>query len=411
VALIAALTLSGCAIGPRPTLTLWHSLSGPQEQALLRLIDSYNAANPNGDWIIPERQVPGQLVSTAETVIGTRFGPALMLVSPQQAIALFTANRLTALDARIDSDAGFKPNERADLFPFVLSAGKTADGKTIGIPLGGNARLLLVNKTWLDEVPGRQPPADWAQFDTQCAALLQPGASLTCLITADSGVSLQEWLLSHSARVTRVTGESLLDAPEAVAALTRLNELRLNGAAAGAVSESQLHAEFASGRYAYALDWSGDLRELAALSDATRLAWDVAAIPSNNNIPASIQRAPLLVIPQIGESQAGRSWRFIRWLLEPAQTARWSMETGELPARASAINEIDAARVPAGFLAVLQRVAPRTQAEPLLTTWPCIADTLDVTIRQLIDAPSLTETLGVAHATLVARQSAECPVR
>jgi hypothetical protein len=62
---------------------------------------------------------------------------------------------------------------------------------------------------------------------------------------------------------------------------------------------------------------------------------------------------------------------------------------------------------------VVQKVGPRTQAEPLLVSWPCIRDTLDAGAQSLLNVQSEapTVTLKAMQSAVTAHLAGECPAR
>jgi maltose-binding protein MalE len=117
------------------------------------------------------------------------------------------------------------------------------------------------------------------------------------------------------------------------------------------------------------------------------------------------------LIPKTDAGRETHAWHFVHWLLAQEQTAQWAQDTEEFPARVSAINSMDADKLPPHFFEAIQRVGARTQAEPLLAAWPCVADVLASTALDLAVSRSLTETLESAQSAAATQLGADCPVR
>ncbi len=406
-----ALILTGCVNAPRPTAQLWHTLSGRQEQALLRLVDAWNAARPDV-YIIPRRRDPNAQHTAVLDAGKTGALPELMVVTPQQAVAYQRLQLLRPLDGYAYSAApevGFKPNDLADFFPFVLSAGKDAQGQLLGLPLGGEVRILLVNTGWLD-ARGLLQPASLELLTKICEEAAKPENGLPCLGAVADNALMQEWPAAHGARIIDADGAARLNAPEVRAAIDQLlRQPTLIGA-----SDTQLRAEFVQERLLLLLDWSGNLRTLDQQArERADFQWEVMPLPGAGDAPTAIQRAPLLVMPRTSAERERRAWAFVRWLFAQEQTAQWAMLTDELPARVSAVGSIDAARVPAGYLKLLTAVAPRAQAEPLTLTWPCARDALDGGAQRLFvfGLDPLTTTLDALQTGVSAALQGECALR
>ncbi len=409
--LALALSLAACAPATRATLVLWHSLDGPRERALLRLIDEWNAGNTSGAFVVPERRANAAQHVAVLRAIGEGRMPGLILASPQQAAAYQQREALVALDAFVDGPEGFKPNDKADLFPFVQQAGRTPQGAWIGVPLGGEARVMLANKQWLDE-RNLLVPETWEVFDKVCERAGDPAESVACFGSVADDAWLQEWLIAHGTRVTGSSGALQLSSGEVRNALQPVDALRQRGLALSAISDVQLREEFAFGRMVFAFDWSRNLRQLDALAVARGgFEWSLAPLPTVGGVPASLQRAPLLVIPKTSAIVEQRAWSFVRWMLDTKQTAQWAMDTGELPARISSLSLIDGERVPNGFLTLVQRIGAHTQAEPLIASWPCARDAMADSAREIFATTDLTATLSEAQSVAGEQFASDCPVR
>ncbi len=411
VFLALVLSLAACAPATRATLVMWHSLDGPRERALLRLIDEWNASNTAGAFVVPERRANVAQHAAVLRALGDGRMPGLILASPQQAAAYQQREALVALDAFVDGPEGFKPNDKADLFPFVQHAGRTPQGAWIGLPLGGEARVMLANKQWLDE-RSLLVPESWDVFDKVCERAGDPSESVACFGSVADDAWLQEWLIAHGTRATGSSGALQLGSGEVRNALQPVDALRQRGLALSAISDVQLREEFAFGRMVFAFDWSRNLQQLDALA-VTRggFEWSLAPLPTVGGVPASLQRAPLLVIPKSSAIVEKRAWSFVRWLLDTKQTAQWAMDTGELPARISSLSLIDGDRVPNGFLTLVQRIGAHTQSEPLIASWPCARDAMADSAREIFATVDLTATLGAAQAAASEQFASECPVQ
>ena len=191
-----------------------------------------------------------------------------------------------------------------------------------------------------------------------------------------------------------------------------LVESTRNGVALAAVSDSQVSNEFASGRVVFAFEWTSRLREVDRFVTAgAGHKWGVAPIPSTDGAPASLLRAPLLVIPRTRDVDETQAWLFVRWMLDTAQTARWAAATDEFPARLSAITMLDPARMPKNYTVALQRIGGAARVEPLLPSWTCVVDGLNQTALLLLNTQSITDTLTAGQLQMSEHLSAPCALR
>ncbi len=400
------LALAGCApAAPRPVLVLWHALDGLRERALLKLVDQWNSTNPAGVVIVPEHRTPADLHADMQAGIRTGTLPALALVSPAQAALYEQLNGLTQLDGFADSaDIGWTTNDRADLYPFMLTAGRTPQGRLIGVPMGGSARFMIVNHDWLGNMNQQGVPADWAQFDKNCNSATDRFAGTLCFGIILNRVLFEEWTAAKGAPVYSAQTQSLQIASAATAsAIEALVTYLQSGIAYRVPTAQRAIDDFAAARVLLASDWSYRLGIYAgAIPERANFKFEISALPANaGEKPVSMFTAPLWVLPRGSTDRARAGWQFIKWITDAAQTAQWAKETNELPARASVINllNLDLAQpLDAGRAALLQQIAPNATASPLYAGWPCVQDELQNALRQIFDNQSITETLTLTQA-------------
>jgi ABC-type glycerol-3-phosphate transport system substrate-binding protein len=190
------------------------------------------------------------------------------------------------------------------------------------------------------------------------------------------------------------------------------------GQAYRATTRAQSRDDLASGRVLFAFDWSDQMADIAAAIKARAgFDWDVGLLPSTNGQPATAYQAPLWVIPQVPPNRnPGRekaAWLFVRWLLDGPQTSQWAARTGELPARASAINtlvtgeqQLDEART-----GVLRHIATVARAQPAVSGWGCVENVLSDGLRQIFDGKPVTETLQLVQATGQSELNFDCSLQ
>ena len=410
--------LAACAPTPvtSQVITLWHSLAGARERALLDLIDQWNGANPDA-VVAPERRDVSSMHEGVLNGAARNALPNLLLVSPTQAAVYQRRGILAPLDpymANSSPTIGWSAADHSDLFPFVFTAGRTAgaEGATIGIPFGGIARLMFFNRDWLKSINFDAVPADWEQFGVACDNATDRSKGTLCFGADTSSAVFEEWLHAHGGRLMEPhTGVMQLATPASHQALNRLGEFVRNNQAYRVSSQQQSRDDFTAGRVVFAFDWSDQLnlyRDL--IRERANFDWDISLLPATaatteaatETAPeqASAFRAPLWVVTKTNEDRQLAAWRFIRWLLDEPQTTRWALATRELPARVSAINSL-AGQPGADPLAptVLKAVAPAAQPEPLVSGWGCIQSVLANSLRQVFDGQPVTNTLQLAQST------------
>jgi ABC-type glycerol-3-phosphate transport system substrate-binding protein len=419
VLLTLCLLMAACApAAPRQVLVMWHSLDGIQERALLKLVDQWNSSNADGVVIVPEKRTPASLHSAMQAGISNGILPALALVSPAQAAVYDQLNGLTQLDAFADHpDSGWNTGDRADLFPFMLNAGRTPQGRLIGVPMGGSARFMIANRDWLDNMNQQSAPETWDQFDRNCNNATDRFAGTLCFGVVLNRILFEEWTSAQGSPAYSSDSQSLqIASPSTASAIEKLVTYLQNGIAYRVPAPPRAIDDFAAARVLLANDWSFRLGTYAdTIPDRANFNYEVSTLPASaGGNPVSMFSAPLWVLPRGNSERARAGWQFIKWVTGVAQTAQWASETSELPARASVINSLDldtTESLDASQAALLQRVAPNAVASPLYAGWPCVQEELQNALRQIFDNQSITETLTLAQARAQDVLNTDCSAR
>lgn len=424
--LIVCALMTACSSSPSEArgqvLVAWHSLTGVKEQAFLELVDQWNRTNSSGITVVPERRTLAAFHAGVLEGIAQNALPALLLASPMQASVYDQKGALLPLDSFIDDasdEVGWGANDRADLYPFVLQAGQAPNGTIKGIPFGGAARMVLYNTDWLKSLNFDSLPEDWDRLSAACAAATDRAKGTLCFGLDPSSVSLGEWLFAHGGRlITDDKAVLQVSTPAAQAAVSRMIEFVRAGQAYRATTRAQSRDDLASGRVLFLFDWSDQLGDVAAaIKSRAGFDWGIGLLPAENGTPATMYRGSLWVIPQLPANRnPGRekaAWLFIRWLLDEPQTVQWATRTGELPARASAINMLttDQQSYDQALAGVLQNIAPVAHPYPMVSGWGCVENVLSDGLRQILDGKSVTETLQIVQATGQSELSFDCSLQ
>jgi multiple sugar transport system substrate-binding protein len=419
---LVCLVLVSCAqpaSGSRGQILIaWYTLTGSKERALLDLVDQWNQTNPDGITVVPERRAAATLHQSIIDGIAEHALPGLALVSPMQAAIYQQKGILAPMNTFMDDGSalvGWGANDRADLYPFVMKAGQTANGEVVGIPFGGTIRLMLFNRDWLKTLNLDDAPSDWDSFTSACTAATDRTKGTVCFGIDPNSVAFEQWLFSQGGQTTTNDMSVLqVSTPAGLAAMNRLADLLRSNQAYRVTTPQQSRDDFATSRVLFAFDWSDGLADVgAAVKHSADFDWGISLLPFEGQATQTKYQAPLWVItrqqakPDLAREKA--AWLFIRWLTDESQTAQWSARTGELPARRSAIKSLSANQpLDAKQLILLQRIAPLARPEPLISGWKCVENVLSSAMRQIFDGRPVTETLQIAQATGQAELNYDC---
>ena len=421
IAIVSALVVS-CSQAPSgahgQVLVAWHTLSGIQEQVLLDLVDQWNRANAYGITVVPERRDPGSLNGSIQQGLAQKALPGLMLVSTAQAASYYQRGILTPLDSFIANTPGdgWDVNDRADLYPFVLKAGITGNGQTIGVPFGGTVRLMFFNRDWIKPLGLDDAPATWDQYTAACGTATDRAKGTLCFGIDPNATAFEQWLLAHGGQVTTNNLSVLqVSTPSSLQAMNRMSAFVRAGEAYRVTTRTQSRDDFASSRVLFTFDWSDQLNDIGqAVKQHGDFDWGTGLLPAAEGRPQITQlRAPLWVIARLpgvqNPDRENAAWLFIRWLLDGPQTAQWASQTGELPSRMSAAKIMGAkTALTPNEVTVLRTIAPLAHPDPLVSGLTCVENVLSNAMRQIFDGQPVTDTLQLAQATGQAELTMDC---
>ncbi len=344
---VPALDIAPDAVMGR-AVTLWHALGGEAQVALESAIQRFNADNDWGLRVYPRAFGSLQALREAMTAVQEAQAgmPDLVLARPQDLAAWHEADLV--LDLRpywLDADWGVPLTDRAAFVPALLAQDQLPDGRLLGLPAQRSARGLFYNRSWAQALGFSASPRTADAFREQACAANQSfrlgdddesNDGLGGWLVDDNPLTVLGWLAAFGGGTGDASPYDLTQSPNA-AALTFLKQL-YDDACAWLVDPQQVwppYYEQLAQRQALMI--SGNTREAVLL----QAYWQrVGATDEWTLIPFPGAEQPVYVLDgssyglvrsQPEQQLAG--WLFLRWLMSPAEQARWAQQTGYLPAR------------------------------------------------------------------------------
>lgn len=431
---VALLMTAACSQRRSTVLVAWHVLDGVREQALLRLIDRYNATNTDGNFIVPEHKT---LAAQHSALMTSRTGaalPALLLVQPMQAAIYHQQSLLAPLDRFIaDPTTGWPATDTNDLFPFVLQAGRSAQGNVIGVPMGGRTRILFYNQDRLAQLGEAGANAThtftWQSFADVCSQVTDRARGNFCFSVPVDYQTLADWALSNGRPLVSADYSQLqVSDARTIAAMSQILTYLQSGQAYPSPSTEEAQQQLALGQSTFAFGWTDEIPAYQeAIRNGENFTWNVAALPqasqevtaAGNLAGGAVSfEAPLWVVPNSNDTQEAAAWAFMKWLLAEPQTAEWARTTGEMPARHSAALQLAAqpstdanAAASAAFATAVSVTAPMAQPLPLVSGWRCAEESITTGLREIFENKPVTDTLKNVQISAQSQLVLDCTLR
>ena len=271
-------------------------------------------------------------------------------------------NALEPLDALTARDSMLVP--RADYFPGVLAT-NIVDSVLYGMPWYVDTRVMFYRTDLLRAAGVTSPPTTWTQFRDALARVkkVQPAGAFPALLP------LNEW--SQPVIFGLQAGSPLLAEHGTRGAFREpafrrgfefyVNLFRDSLAPALAATQiSSVFQEFAAGNVALYITGPWNVGEFKKrLPAALQSAWTTAPLPGPDSGGVSLAGGSSIVIMR-SSARKSVAWRFVTFMSQPGQQARFYEKTGDLPARRSAWTAPALANDPylAAFRTQLGRVVP-----------------------------------------------------
>ena len=350
---VCLLLLSACtASAPSPlpdvptgvpplTLTCWHTQTGNDAALLATLAADFHAAYPSITVKSEAKKDQGDLLRQGIAALAMNQLPDLVIADRRTIAEFARQNALVALDSLFDDPTlGLAANDRADFLPGLLDAGRFPDLKNqlFALPFDENAVVFYYNLDLLKSAK-LDPPRTWDLFGAAARATTKGSAH--GWVMAPTAPIFYAFLVSRGSRALNddQTRAAFNDAG-GTKMLQLIAALNKGGSAYLVDSADTARADFAQGKAALLFDTTDDL---AVVSSAlTRVGntfrWGVAGIPQDDPAhPLTAIDGSSIAVFNSSPDRTRAAWLFARWLVEPAQTARWSRATLSIPLRTSAL--------------------------------------------------------------------------
>ncbi|MFM8302837.1 MAG: ABC transporter substrate-binding protein [Actinomycetota bacterium] len=338
------------ATGKPVEIVMWHSMPRASEETLQRLTDRFNAA---------QTDVRVKLLNTtsySDTFTKYRAGlssgelPDLVQIQDTSLQGMIDSQSVVPIGACVEADR----YDTRDIIPRALSYWTVA-GTLYGMPFNVSNPVLYYNqlafqKAGLD--PGA-PPATLNEVRAAAQKLVDTGTT-----KYGYSIKLDPWYLEHwlaksgkpyvdngNGRAKRATAVAFdtKAGREIFAWLDKMvdDKLALNtGPPAGNIDNL---LAIGAGNAAMTIDTSGNLGSILQVLGSGQypdVKIGVAPMPGPVGRGGVLVGGAALYIPKASspEKQAA-AWRFVKFLLEPSSQAEWSVGTGYVPLRRSALDD------------------------------------------------------------------------
>ena len=249
-------------------------------------------------------------------------------------------NELVPVEKFVYGPNGLSTLEIEDIWDG-LRAGCMFDGVWYTMPFNKSVYVLVYNKDAFDEAGIANPPATWQELLEAAERLtirdgdkivrygigLRPNVDIFACFFFNSG---GEWL--------DAAGKVNVNGPAGIRALQFMTDL-LHKYKVAYYVPGYLDADFGAEKVAMYLTTSPGL-SYTEESVAGKFNWTAAPLPYADPAFKStpVAGTDLAIFARASQEEQEAAWKFIKWLIEPRQTAKWAIGTSYIPIRKSAMH-------------------------------------------------------------------------
>lgn len=323
-------TLAFAASAAPVRITFWHALGGEHGEIVADLVAEFNASQ---DEVVVDAQYQGNygtLMQKLMAAVAAGDPPTLTGSYNNWTEVFIDAEAITPMARFVnDPEVGLSEEELADFIPAFIEA-NTWDGVLYSLPFNKSVQILYYNKELLDQAGVGVP----STMDELAHAVREVKAK-----TGVPGLALRPDIDTFAAYFRAFGGEWLdadgnpaFDGEAGVRALRFIQELVADGSAY--VFDGWLDEEFNKGNMAM-FTHSNSTIPWVRLGAAFE--WGTGLIPAGDRAASTVAGQDLVIFSEATAEEQLAAWKFVKWLLSTDPNARFSVGTGYLPVRWSAL--------------------------------------------------------------------------
>jgi sn-glycerol 3-phosphate transport system substrate-binding protein len=396
------------------SITLWHSMSGSNEEAINSLTDRYNASQ---DRVRVETAFQGTYDENRDKYIGTLRGggdkPEVIQLSEVSAQIMVDSASIVAVQECVDASGydlgGFLPG-LVDQFRI--------EGVLWSLPFQLSNPVVYYDRS--DFIAAGLDPDDFPETFTE---LLDVARTLVASGVVDTAIALDidSWLIEQwiaksgtpvvdngngrDGRATRANLDTPITAEIFDLYSTLISEGLLDNTGRSTDDALDKYLAVAFGTAAMTIGTSASLGQIyTQLGAFPDIEIGVAPLPGPTNGGITAGGGSLYLVEDADPAERAAVWDFMTWLNEPAQQVEWSRLTGYIPTQVGAQDDPDLAALWSerpGYRVAFDQLAsqgPDALGFPVMGDYPGFREAVEQALEDLVEGLDPAEALARAQA-------------
>lgn len=328
--------------GKAVDVTFWHAMNVPHQEAITELTKKFNDSQKD---VVVKEMNQGDYSSLQQSIMASGVSgdlPTMAQLTPGLAPDLADNGLLQSLEGLFVSDSGFTQEEMDDIYEGFIG-GSMYKGEMYTVPFSKSTRVMFYNKGVLDEY-GVDVPKTWDEVIALGEKMVEKSDDRVAM-GLENGIEMEFETIARQNGSPFIQADPLkadINSPESVEALEFMMNAFDKGYARTAGEDGYFSGPFARGESALYIGSSAGVAHVKPSADENELDWGTAEIPTFNNKELTLFAGnDLGLFTSASEEEQKAAMSFIHFLLEPENTAYWSMQTGYVPIRRAALDVED----------------------------------------------------------------------
>ncbi len=340
--LMAMCLFHGTPAFPRVDIKIYYpvQVAGPLTRVIDQLVKEFNESQKDIEVTAVYAGNYDQTMQKAQTAFMSGNPPEIAILRTTSVLNLIDMKAIVPLDDFIKQAGG--ESYLGDFYPAFIDSVRR-NGKIWGIPYQVSTPLFYYNKEMLKEAgldPDR-PPEDWNSLVISADKLTKRDASGNVIryglgFPDDNQWMLQSWALTNGGDLADETGTQVffnttpvIESLQMWVKLVHEKQVAIRHRAYG-----KLASDFIAGQVAMMYNSTGSL---SFVRKSAKFDFGVSYLPKNKRNAVPLGGAHLFVFQQSSDEKQKASWEFIHWLSSPENAAKWSIQSGYIAPRRSAM--------------------------------------------------------------------------
>ena len=380
-------------------------VAGPLTRVIDGFVEDFISSHPNINVVAVYAGKYGQTMQKAQTAFMTGNPPDIAILRTTSVLMLIDLGAIVPLDSFLAGDKAYLD----DFYPAFIKSVKRK-GKIWGIPYQISTPLFYYNKDMFKAagLDPNQPPQNWDQLTAYAQKLTQKDASGNVSryglgFPDNNQWMLQAWTLANGGNLANDEGTKVYFNTAPVVESLRMwvklvNELQVS---IRHRMYGKLSSDFVAGQVAMMYNSTGSL---SFVRKSAKFDFGVAYLPKQKRNAVPLGGGHMFMFAKTSKERQRASWEFIRWMSSPERSAQWSIASGYMPTRKSALNVSEMKEYTDSFPAALVALEQLAFSYPWWTVyeWDKVSKTLQTQLVNAVDGK-----IDSAAAMATAQQEAD----